>query len=236
MKRLFVLLLWFCLASDVSAQSTASTTVPTDPDAFTRHVATRMQAALGSEARVVGPLTLDLGFARANLDRLHALCMADRDRCPGEIDQWIAGAAETKRATERPVRRQDIRIVVRPRDTVVGAEAALGGDPKKNAVLTRPFVGDVLMVAVIDGEHATRMLGESARIELGLDANAVFEAGLANLRASLPPLMQVAQPAKRGAIGYLDGEYYGPSRLLLIDTWAPMAKAQGGTLFVTSRP
>ena len=44
--------------------------------------------------------------------------------------------------------------------------------------------------------------------------------------------MEVAKIAGKGQIGQLIGDSFNPSRLLLLDTWAPLAKAQNGILIV----
>jgi hypothetical protein len=44
--------------------------------------------------------------------------------------------------------------------------------------------------------------------------------------------VDVAKVANHGQIGQLVGDSYQPSRLALFDTWAPLAKAQGGKLIV----
>ncbi|WP_395704094.1 hypothetical protein [Aquabacterium sp.] len=53
-----------------------------------------------------------------------------------------------------------------------------------------------------------------------------------NLRSTLKPLMDIAKAAAPGQIGSIVGDTYDPSRLLLHDTWEPLAKQQGGTLIV----
>jgi hypothetical protein len=46
--------------------------------------------------------------------------------------------------------------------------------------------------------------------------------------------MEVAKVAVSGSIGQLMGDSFNPSRLALIDTWAPLAEAQGGKLIVVA--
>jgi len=60
----------------------------------------------------------------------------------------------------------------------------------------------------------------------------VFELGLANVREELPPLMSVAKVAGQGQIGNMVDSVYNPSRMILLDSWAPLAAAQGGVLIV----
>lgn len=76
------------------------------------------------------------------------------------------------------------------------------------------------------------MLGDKDNEKLGLTSQEVFELGMDNLRKSQKPLMQVAKVAGKGQIGQLVGDSFYPSRLLLHDTWAPLANEQGGVLIV----
>lgn len=46
--------------------------------------------------------------------------------------------------------------------------------------------------------------------------------------------MSIAPVAPRGRIGQLLGDFLYPSRLALLDTWAPLAAAQGGKLIVVA--
>jgi hypothetical protein len=62
----------------------------------------------------------------------------------------------------------------------------------------------------------------------------VQELALNNLRGAITPLMQVAKAARPGSIGQLAGDTYIPSRLALLDTWSPLAEAQGGKLIVVA--
>jgi hypothetical protein len=86
---------------------------------------------------------------------------------------------------------------------------------------------------VIDNPRTVRMLGEKDNAKLGLTADEVFGLGTANVRQELPPLMSVAKVAGHGQIGQITGSVYNPSRLILVDSWAPLAEAQGGVLIET---
>jgi hypothetical protein len=59
-------------------------------------------------------------------------------------------------------------------------------------------------------------------------------AGLANLRTHLKPLIKVAEVARPGQIGYINGDAYHSSRLALHETWSPLVKAHGGKLIVAA--
>jgi hypothetical protein len=66
---------------------------------------------------------------------------------------------------------------------------------------SRPFIGDLVIMPVLDTPRATRSLSEDDFKKLGMNANQVYELGRANLEKTLPPLMKEAQVAKHGQIG-----------------------------------
>ena len=79
-----------------------------------------------------------------------------------------------------------------------------------------------------------RMLTAADSAKLGLSANQVHELARANLRKTLKPLAAIAKAAGPGQIGHLTGDSYHPSRLVLVDSWAPLAKQQGGVLIAAA--
>jgi uncharacterized protein YtpQ (UPF0354 family) len=90
------------------------------------------------------------------------------------------------------------------------------------------------MLPAIDMPRTIRMLDEKDNVALGLSADDVFELGFANLHKQLKPLMSVAKATQAGQIGNVSGDAYDSSRLALLESWAPLAKAQGGKLIVAA--
>jgi hypothetical protein len=76
----------------------------------------------------------------------------------------------------------------------------------------------------------TDFAAHQLRVELG-EATVVIQSPLT---LKLKPLMEVAKVAVTGSIGQLIGDSFNPSRLALIDTWAPLAEAQGGKLIAVA--
>jgi uncharacterized protein YtpQ (UPF0354 family) len=77
-----------------------------------------------------------------------------------------------------------------------------------------------------------RVLNEKDGRSLGLSTIEAFTLGFANVRKRLKPLMEVAKVVQPGQIGHISGDVYNSSRLALHESWAPLAKAQGGQLVV----
>jgi hypothetical protein len=120
---------------------------------------------------------------------------------------------------------------------VVRAEAYLTGVkslPKPPKLAPRPLAGGFVMLPALDTPRAIRILSEDDNERLGLSGDDVFNLGLANLRKHLKPLMSVAKVTQAGQIGQLSGDAYHSSRLALLESWAPLAKAQGGKLIVAA--
>ncbi len=216
------------LAGQGRAQS-----VPLEEAAFTEHVATLLRAQVGEQAVVVkGPLTLGLGDLQANLDRIFGFCKTNAGRCAEEVDRYVKGGAEAYKERNAPPAREAVRVVLRTSQYVQGVQATVGAGGTPPQVQPRPFAEGLVALPVLDSPRTLRMLGSKDNERLGLTEQEVFDLGLQNLRSSLRPLMDVAKVAGPGQIGQLVGDTFHPSRLLLLNTWQPLAKAQGGVLIV----
>jgi hypothetical protein len=223
LKRLCSALIVFSAACSAAAAQD----IPKGEAAFTEYVATQLRRATGgARVAVKGPLTLDLSGAQANLDRIFAYCSKNRSGCAAEVSTYVKGVAQIYKDRGAPASKEAVRIVVRSQAYVTGLQRL----PKAPKVQPRPLAGGLFMLAAIDTPRAIRMLTEDDNKALGLSADQVFKLGLANLRKHLKPLMSVAKVAQAGQIGHLGGDVYHPSRLALLESWSPLAKAQGGKL------
>lgn len=206
--------------------------VPRDESGFTNFVASQLrQQVSDAEVVVKGPLTLGLTGLQLNLDRIFTFCHGNEGRCSAEVNNYVKGAAETYRSQNAPPTKEAVRLVLRTAEYVDAVHSAATGS-KPMQMQTRPFVEGLFVLPVIDNPRTVRLLGEEDNTKLGLSADEVFELGMANVRKELPALMSVAKVAKSGQIGQIVGSVYNPSRLILLDTWAPLAEAQGGVLIV----
>jgi uncharacterized protein YtpQ (UPF0354 family) len=211
---------------------TARAQIPTDEPAFTAFVAGRIRAEIHDTPVVIkGPLTLSIGPLQANLDRIYAFCKANTAGCAEQIKTYVdAVVATTRNQDERPTK-ASLRVVVRPSDYIAQAQREIQA---RDAILMRPLAEGLAVVLVMDFPRTTRMFNEKHRAALGLTADQAFDVAFANLRQSLKPLEAEAKAVKPGQIGTLRGDYYQSSRLALIDSWAPLAQAQGGVLIVAA--
>ena len=137
----------------------------------------------------------------------------------------------TARNRNEPPTKAALRVVVRSTEYMRRATDEFG---PAGTIPTRPLVEELVIVPVLDSPRTIRMFNDKDRAALGLTQNQVFEIATANLRNSVKPLASIAKPVPAGQIGTLGGDYYETSRLVLIDSWAPLAQAQGGVLIVTA--
>lgn len=220
------------LAAAAFVSSALAQDVPRDEAGFTEYVAAALRKQLGDASVVVkSPLTLGVGEMQANLDRIFAFCRGNADGCSREIDTYVKGGAEAYRAQSAPPTKEAVRLVVRSAEYVQAVRSGPVGS-KPLQIQARPFVEGLYILPVVDSPRTIRMLGENDNTKLGLTADEVYELGAANLRKELTPLMGVAKVAGHGQIGQLIGNAFNPSRLILIDSWIPLAEAQHGALIV----
>lgn len=206
--------------------------IPADEPAFTAFVAGRIRAEIrDTPVMVKGLLTLSIGPLQANLDRIYAFCKANPGSCAGQLNTYVKGVVATTRNQQDSPTKASLRVVVRPADYIRQAQREVRA---RSAILTRPLAEGLAVVAVMDLPRTVRMLNEKDRTALGLTADQVFDIAVANLRQSLKPLDAEAKAVGSGQIGTLKGDYYQSSRLALIDSWAPLAQAQGGVLIVAA--
>jgi len=206
--------------------------IPRNESGFTDYIAAQLRKEVGDSAVVVkSPLTIGLGEIQANLDRIFAFCRSNANGCPSEVERYVKAAAQVHRDRTAPPTREAVRLVVRTSQYLQSAKASIGGGARPQ-VQPRPLVEGLVVLPVLDTPRALRMLGDKDNAQLGLNAQEVYDLGLSNLTKSLKPLMEVAKVAGRGQIGQLVGDSYHPSRLILLDSWAPLAQAQAGILIV----
>ncbi|MHC4045133.1 DUF1444 domain-containing protein [Bradyrhizobium sp. 23AC] len=226
------LISWILAVSLAVAGSARAQQIPSDEPAFTAFVAERIRTAVrDTPVLIKGPLTLSIGPLQANLDRVYVFCKANTNSCGKEIATYVDGVVATARNRSDPPTRAALRVVVRSTDYMRRATAEFGSH---GTIPTRPLVEELVIVPVLDSPRAIRMFNDKDRAALGLTQDQAFEIATANLRNSVKPLASVAKPVPAGQIGTLGGDYYQTSRLALIDSWAPLAKAQNGILIVAA--
>ena len=204
--------------------------VPKGKAAFTEYVAEQFRREMGTAVVVKGPLRLAIGGMQANLDRIFGYCSQAVTGCEREISNYVVGIAQANKDRTAPATREAVRVIVRTREYVAAAWAAMPEDARK--LQPRELAGGLVMLPAIDMPRTIRSATLGHGDALGLSTDEVFALGLANLRTQLKPLMEVATVAKPGQIGHFSSDIYDSSRLALHESWSPLAKAHGGKLIV----
>jgi uncharacterized protein YtpQ (UPF0354 family) len=225
---------WLAAALSLAYSLTATAgDIPKDEAGFTEYVAGLVRAEVtDAPVTIKGPLTLRFGELTANLDRIFAFCRRNADGCSNEVTTYVKTVVQVYRDQNAPPTREAVRLVVRTTQYVQQTQGSL--PPGSSLFLPKPLVAGLVVLPVLDSPRSIRMLNEKDLKSFGLSAEEVEQLALANLRNSLKPLMDVAKVTRHGQIGQLVGDSYDPSRLVLFDTWAPLAKAQGGKLIVAA--
>jgi hypothetical protein len=204
--------------------------IPTTALEFTEYVAGRMRKELPPKTEVVvkGSLTLGIGELQANLDRVFGFCKSNVTRCEGELSQYVKGAVEVIAEQNKPISKDAVRVVVRTSQYVESSKAA------SVKVQPKELVKGLWVLPVLDTPRAIRPLVERDNDALGLSVEQAFELGVSNVKASMKPILEIGKVADAGKIGQLVGDSYFPSRLALLESWEPLAAAQGGVLIVVA--
>jgi uncharacterized protein YtpQ (UPF0354 family) len=216
------------LCANVFAQN-----IPQDEAGFTEFVTAQIRAEVGDASIATkGPLRVAVGDMQANLDRIFGFCKRNSEGCPTEIANYVKALGQAYRDQNVAPSRDALRLVVRTTQYVKQVEGALG--PGTPPLHPRVLVEGLVILPVLDAPRTIRMLSDGDMKTLGLSADEVQQVALSNLRSSLKPLMDSAKVAGHGQIGQLVGDAFDSSRLALLDTWAPLAAAQGGKLIVAA--
>lgn len=202
-----------------------------DPAAFSAQFAETLRREAGAmPVTVKAPLVITLDDMEISLARLYGYCQAQPAGCKGATAEYASGVAGVARDRHTPIDRRNVRLVLRPDAWLVRGRIALGVHGATLAA--RPLIAGWVVVAVLDTPSSTRPLDGRDLAALGLDEDALFALGAANLGAALAPLDSVARPVTAGQIGTFGGNIYDVSRVALHAQWAALAAAQGGVLVV----
>jgi len=191
------------------------------------HFAARARRAMpDADVSVVGIDLVNVDGHEVAMDPLRAICDRDPDSCDRRMDDWIAALAEAREAENTPARPEQLRPVLKHVDFV----AAMRRDTPALADLTRPFVGDVYVLLVVDFPRLTRGLDPGDLEALGMSVDQAHAQAIANLREHHGDLPVEAMPNGLQALGPSDG--YAAARLLLHERWAGVAESHEGELVV----
>lgn len=201
-----------------------------DEAAFTREMAARFDAA-GLPATVTGELTLSVEKdgepIDVNVHRVWMVCQNDPGRCDSDAAFFVEGVAappiERAVANVRPVLRDQATVDEYARLVAEALDAGPGGQ-----LVHRPLVDGLQIGYAFDSTHTITPLSADDQAALGLDADGLHAAAVANLGA-LPFTPERLDPS--AAVWMLvHGDSYDAARLALTEPWETFDQAHPGTL------
>jgi uncharacterized protein YtpQ (UPF0354 family) len=230
---------WVVLALGTHVAIAQLTVIPTDASGFTQFVADQLQKNLQDQKiEAASALTLRINQAdgknilQANLDRVFEFCSRNRERCSAAVNQYVSGVASVAQDRIRPIEKSMVRLALRPRQALEMAQKQL--PPDAPSIVMRPFLSNLVGVAVLDFPRAIRPMNTADLTTLTLSADEAFALGTANLHTFFKPLREFEQPVAERSLRYLNDNAYEASRLLLHQDWADVAKVLGGELIAAA--
>ncbi|HEX2115092.1 MAG TPA: DUF1444 family protein [Alphaproteobacteria bacterium] len=213
---------------------------PNDPDAYTEHVAKLFaDAAPDLTIAVTGRLTLSIKAPdaerdmQAALDRVWEYCRRNQAQCDNATETYVRNSLGMMRELQQPVERSMLRVVVRTAPYVEQIRKTFSADQKPNSqIVAAPLAADLWIVCVADFPNSVRFINRGDLVKLGLREQEVLALGRENVSAALRPLGIVAKDLPANGIGYIEGDDYESSRILLHEEWAQLAGKMAGDLIV----
>lgn len=213
---------------------------PADVKAFTSHVARKLQQeAPNAIVAVTNDLTLSFAMpgldekTQINLDRIWGFCSRNRSDCDQAVANYTSGTAAAISEMARPLEPSRLRAIVRDRKYLESSQAGTMATAGKAAeVVAQPFVDDLMVVCAVDSARFTRMLRQEELGKLNLTIDAAIALCIQNVAAALRPMHEVVKKLEKKSFGYVTGDAYESSRLLLHGQWEEFAKENGGQLVV----
>ncbi len=205
-----------------------------DAGAFTAYMAQLVNGVLppGKAAQIKGPLTLtfeglESGVIQMNLDSLYSYCRRAPEECDVETQAYVARVAGLFRKMSTPLRRADLRAIVRDGAYVEGAK-------KMFDAVAEPLVGDLWVLCVIDMPGAMQILGSAQMAKLNLSANEALALCKENAAATLPQLAPTRRDYPWAGVNIVTGDPYDAGWLIFPERWTTIAENLQGDLLVAA--
>lgn len=210
----------------VAAEATPSTR---DAATFSQDVAQLLRQRTGEPVAVQGPLSLRYGAGTLDLRRIFASCRMHPATCDEDVGRFVNGNVEMQQAAHARIDPAALRLIVRQRETIERPESDSAGT---HDVQTEPLVANLLAVVVVDTPNSMLFVRGKELASLHMTHDQLFERARANMHAALKPLESVAPPAPNDQMGVVQGGDYELARIATPADWAPLARAQHGTLVI----
>jgi hypothetical protein len=211
--------------------------VPQDESGFTAYVAQAIAHAL-PEAKVAveGPLMLTVslppnrGAFSVGLANVRSYCTQNAPGCAAAVATFAANSATTLRDAVAPIDKATIRAVIRTKAYLddLRRRPELSG----SAPVARPLAGDLWVLGVVDRKAGVKILTTDDLAPLGLSEPDAITLATRNVAAALPPMTAAIHDLPPSGVGYIAGNFYASSRMLLHDDWKELSRKLNGKLVV----
>lgn len=234
--RRLILLSLMLLFSMVSPACFAAE-IPLDEPGFTKALAKAFRKAMpGTKVTVLGPLTLEVrppngDKSQAPLDAIYGFCVRNPADCEAGVQVHVARMSATFGHENAAPDRKLLRALVRPSGYVDAIRKAYAG---KEEPPIAPFVGDLWIICALDMPEAIKMLAPGDLAKLGLSREEALALAKKNDAEMFEPIKQVARAIPGDGVGVVANNPYDSSRLLALDSWAPIAAETGGQLLAAA--
>jgi hypothetical protein len=224
------------IAAVASTASARAETLPSSEPVFTAAMAQRFGTVFrDTPVSTKGPLTLMVGKGaeglQINLDNVWSLCRREPQECEAAANDFVSKTAAFVNEMRSPVEKAALRVVVRG-GQYVDSLRKMGVDHPEAAIIVRPVAGDLWLICVADGAHGVKPLNKTDVAKLGLNEDQAVALATQNTRAALTPLADKIHDLPADGLGYIAGDFYDSSRLLLHDDWADLSRKMNGHLIV----
>lgn len=207
---------------------------PLDETGYASLMADKLRAAFaGVEVRHTAALTLEAvqpdgeGTGPIKLDKLYTFCQRSPAQCEMISTQFITGLKETMEGRLMRLKPAMIRLALADTAQMTGPAPTY----------SRPLVGNLVIIPVIDMTKTVRPVQPDDLIKLKLTEAQVFAQGELNMRSTLKPLNLVtangAGTTKAHGVTEIRGESYAASRMILHADWTSTSSALQGQLVVS---
>lgn len=207
--------------------------MPKEPEAFAEKVLDLLQRLKPElEVRLTGPQELVVNGRRLDLENLHRLVNADKDRGVEIVEQYLDHLfdEETLGVAGMPWDIAKSRIMPRIQPNSIFKHLS------QEMVAHVPWVNETSIVFVIDMPHMTVSVTTEQAIRWGMTVEQLEEVARANLERYTPELEFRAMESEEGGramvLALQDG--YDASRLLLNNLFDALAPRLGGDFLVAT--
>ena len=225
-------LVWLALASIACCFGDPAGFDP-DDTALTADMRDRIAARMPeATVTITGVRTLTIArdgadIGEVSLDNLAAECASAPDLCEAARQHFAEAMADAIAAvgTETAVAPEQVRAVVHERDWIDTAG--------REHVVSRPFLGDLEIVYVVDQPASIGTLAPESRAALALDDEALHALALRNMEVALAAFPIVPLDGSPGVSVLRTGDSYEAARAILHPRWAAVAGTVRGELLVS---